>query len=244
VARSPAVEAEGVGSGRGAASAFRLVRFPDPPTEPGRRRAHPGAYHATRHAGPRRAVRSLLPRLIRRLRPAYGSSVDDGPAHWRPGWPARRATRDGSHVHSCDRLTRKASSYAPAASPWLRRSPSPWPPCRRFLPASGVAHHDMIGGRALLTDRCPPGLGPVRRLRGFATGSLSLHLLVVIAGPRPSGSASLSRRCRGCSRPPLYLQGQASPIFTSLLRQADGGVLSSPPGRMGKHPDQRTQSCR
>ena len=101
-----------------------------------------------------------------------------------------------------------------------------------LLPASGVAHHDLLGGRALLTDPCPPGLGPVRRLRGFATGSLSLHLLVSIAGPRPSGSTGLSRRCRGCSRPPSHLQGQAAPIFTSLLRQAHGGVLSSPPGRM------------
>jgi len=98
-------------------------------------------------------------------------------------------------------------------------------------PVSGVAHHD-IGRRTLLTDPCPPGLGPARRLRSFATGSLSLHLLVSIAGPRPSGSTSLSRRCRGCSRPPSHLQGQAAPIFTSLLRQAHGGVLSSPPGRM------------
>jgi hypothetical protein len=90
----------------------------------------------------------------------------------------------------------------------------------------------QLWGRILLTDPCPPGLGPVCRLRGFATGSLSLHLLVSIAGPRPSGSPSLSRRCQGCSRPPRRLPDQASLIFTSLLRQAHSGVLSSPPGHM------------
>ena len=90
----------------------------------------------------------------------------------------------------------------------------------------------QLWGRILLTDPCPPGLGPVCRLRGFATGSLSLHLLVSIAGPRPSGSPSLSRRCQGCSRPPRRLPDQASLIYTSLLRQAHSGVLSSPPGHM------------
>ncbi len=61
VMRSPAVEAEGVGSGRGAVSAFRLVRFPDPPTEPG---VHVSAHRAL-HRSPR----------TRSSTPAHGCSL-------------------------------------------------------------------------------------------------------------------------------------------------------------------------
>ena len=49
-----AVVAEDVGSGRGAVSAFRLVRFPDPPTEPG---VHVSAHRALHgYAGGHRAI--------------------------------------------------------------------------------------------------------------------------------------------------------------------------------------------
>ena len=49
------------------------------------------------------------------------------------------------------------------------------------------------------------------RLRGSATGSLSLHLPVSLAGPRPSDSAGPSRRCRVCSRPHPALPGPDCP---------------------------------
>ena len=97
-------------------------------------------------------------------------------------------------------------------------------------PVSGVAHHDMLGGRTLLTDPSAR-FGVGTPLTGLCHWFLALHLLVSIAGPATAGSTNLSRRCRGCSRPSLRLQGQAAPIFTSLLRQAHGGVLSPPHGR-------------
>ena len=56
-----------------------------------------------------------------------------------------------------------------------------------------------------------------------------VHLSVLLAGPELSGSASSSRRCRGCSRPSSRLRGQAASGFSGLLRQATGGAL--PPTR-------------
>src|SRR6266540_7197043 len=38
-----------------------------------------------------------------------------------------------------------------------------------------------------------------------------LHLPALLAEPEPSGSADPSRRCRGCSHPPLRFQDQAAP---------------------------------
>jgi hypothetical protein len=44
-------------------------------------------------------------------------------------------------------------------------------------------------------------------------------LSVTLAGPTPSGSASASRLCQGCSHPPRHLPGQAALSFAALLRQ-------------------------
>jgi hypothetical protein len=52
----------------------------------------------------------------------------------------------------------------------------------------------------------------------------------LLAGPGSSGSADPSRRCQGCSHPPLRFQDRAALSFTGLLRQSGGGVLSSPLG--------------
>src|SRR6266487_1047062 len=129
------------------------------------------------------------------------------------------------------RSTRSVPSYTPAASPGVRRSPSPWPPHRPLPTGCGVArrHRD---GHALLTGPDPPGWS-----RHVAYGASTLvprvHLLVLLAGPGPSGSAGPSRRCQGCSHPSARLHGQAALSFTGLLRQASGGVLPSPPGRSG-----------
>jgi hypothetical protein len=137
---------------------------------------------------------------------------------------------DGSlPTFTTTRSTRSVSSYTPAASPGVRRSPSPWPPHRPLHTGCGVArrHRD---GRALLTGPDPPGWS-----RHVAYGASTLvprvHLLVLLAGPGPSGSAGPSRRCQGCSRPPVRLHGQAALSFAGLLRQAGGGALPSPPGR-------------
>src|SRR4030095_6856444 len=93
--------------------------------------------------------------------------------------------------------------------------------------------HPLPGGRALLTGPCPPGLGPADCLRGF-------HHWFLHSYASPSCLPSPGRLAVpthlvvvGAAFPPSWrLPGQAAPSFTGLLRQADGGALSSPPGLM------------
>ena len=134
--------------------------------------------------------------------------------------------QDGSHVHHqpigegggqlCPGSIAMSTPQAFLMASWSadagrRRSRPPWWTCAANRPIS-------------------TRLEPAERLRGFGTGSLSFHLLALLAGPGPSGSAGSSRRCRGCSRLAPRLQGLAAPSFTGLLRQTGGGVLSSPLG--------------
>jgi hypothetical protein len=69
--------------------------------------------------------------LLRRLRPTQAPTVDSGPARHQPGRPAGRAAPGRFPRSCCDRLTGEVASCAPAASPRVRRRPSPWPPDRR-----------------------------------------------------------------------------------------------------------------
>jgi hypothetical protein len=62
-----------------------------------------------------------------------------------------------------NRSTGSAPSYAPATSPRLRRSPSPWPPDRRDTPAP-----EFPAGHRQASTRCNPA--PIRQVR--AGGSL------------------------------------------------------------------------
>ena len=87
------------------------------------------------HAGPLRHVAGFPDRgLLRVLRPIPPASTGDGPSHppssddgeGPTGWFPRSLA---------NRSTGSAPSYAPAASPRLRRRPSPWPPGRRYQPA-------------------------------------------------------------------------------------------------------------
>ncbi len=69
----------------------------------------------------------------RRLRPTHSP----GPASdrsTRPSWTDSRlwSVLRVVPTFTAVRLTREASGFAPAASPWLRRSPSPWPPGPSF----------------------------------------------------------------------------------------------------------------
>ena len=48
----------------------------------------------------------------------------------------------------------------------------------------------------------------------------------MLAGPAPSGSASASRLCRGCSHPPRRFPAQAAPSFAALLRQGQRRKVS------------------
>jgi hypothetical protein len=184
----------------------------------------------TRHRSPAVPLRhvhaSRVLGLLRALRHDPPPTADDAPAH-------RPEGGEGGHgslpTFTTTRSTSEVPSYTPAASPGVRRSPSPWPPHRPLHTGCGVARR-YRDGRALLTGPDPPGWS-----RHVAYGASTLvprvHLLVLLAGPGPSGSAGPSRRCQGCSHPPARLHGQAALSFAGLLRQAGGGALPSPPGR-------------
>ena len=81
---------------------------------------------------------------------------------------------------------------------------------------------------------CKPA--PIRqvpsRFIAYGTSSMvpSVRLLVLLAGPAPSGSTGTSRRCQGCSHPPRRPPDQAAPSFTQPLRRPSRAGLSPPLG--------------
>lgn len=130
--------------------------------------------------------------------------------------------------------TGSAPSYAPAPSPRLRRSPSPWPPDRRHHPAQefpDVAAEAPTRVRSA-TRPIPARLGVGGLdLRGFQPLVPLVCLSVLLAGPAPSGSAGTSRRCRGLLRHPSPCRpGRPSSSFLSPLRRTESGALPSPQG--------------
>jgi hypothetical protein len=83
--------------------------------------------------------------------------------------PKRRERRGTVPVFTVSRSISPAPSFAPAASPQLRRRPSPWPPHRHAKPASESTHPT---GRSCATPRpLSTRFEPVPRLRSFTTGS-------------------------------------------------------------------------
>jgi hypothetical protein len=110
------------------------------------------------------------------------------------------------------RSSGEAASFAPAASPRLRRSPSPWPPDRQDQSDPGVPAR--MGRCAPRSSPDPPDFELAEVLRGFTPLVPRVHLPVSLAGPTPSGSTGASRRCRGCSPPdPADSPGLAAPCF-------------------------------
>ena len=101
-------------------------------------------------------------------------------------------------VFTENRLISPASSFAPAASPRLRRRLSPWPPHRHAKPASESAR--PISGPCTATRPIS-----TRFSRRHAYGALPLVPLVCplisLAGPGPSGSTRPSRLCQRCFPP-------------------------------------------
>ena len=123
------------------------------------------------------------------------------------------------------RSTGEVSSFAPAASPWVRRRPSPWPPHRHSEPASESTTTRRWG--SCTADRpASTRLEPACRLRSVTRWfKLCLHLPVSLAGPGPFGGADPSRRCRGCSHPSPASPGSGCP---QLQRPAATGQRWSP----------------
>ena len=148
----------------------------------------------------------------------YGSSA---PSRRHPPTtrvPARQPTtgrrgdrRNGSHV-------RCMTAYR------VRRPALPLRP--RHTYAAGF-RRGLPDGDFNRTRSCPTQRAGTRRypahirqigaggslLRGFRTLVSHVHLPVLLAGPRSSGSADPSRRCRGCSHPPRRSPDQAAPSF-------------------------------
>ena len=114
------------------------------------------------------------------------------------------------------RSARSALSYTPAASPCLRRSPSAWPPRRRWHTASELTRTPHRPSHALHTGPDPPGSSRHFDYGASATDSLSLRPLALLARPGPSGSTGPPRHCRGCSRPPRRSPAQAAPSFNQV----------------------------
>src|ERR1039458_4293176 len=100
---------------------------------------------------------SLLPRLLRGLRPARGHQLTTSLPACRAGDPEGRAATSGSHVHLTTVRRARCPAPAPAASPRLRRSPSPQPPHRQNQPASELTPPPS-GDHALHPGPYPPDL--------------------------------------------------------------------------------------
>ena len=118
------------------------------------------------------------------------------------------------------RLTGLASSSAPAASPRLRRRPSPWPSRRHRKPATKSTTH--TGQPCTAPRPISARFEPVTRLRSFTTGSSRI----------PSG---LARRTR-----PVW-QYPAVPALSALLPALPGASrirLRPAPTRLLRQPSE------
>jgi len=126
-----------------------------------------------------------------------------------------------------------APSSAPAASPRVRRRPSPGasPPAsesRLWSRRPGPYRVARTAARPISTrsgaGSTLEGAQPLAHLRHAFRSRLP--------GPGRLAVPASSRRCQGCSRPPLHLQDQAALSFTGLLRQPGEAGLSPPSGHM------------
>ena len=115
--------------------------------------------------------------------------------------PGLRERRGIVPVFTANRSISLASSFAPAASPRLRRRPSPWPPCRHAKPVTESATH--TGWPCAAPRPISTRFEPVPCLRSFNTGSSRI----------PS---DLARRTR-----PVW-QYQAVPALSALLPALPG----------------------
>ena len=121
-------------------------------------------------------------------------------------------------VFTANRSISLASSFAPAASPRLRRRPSPWPPHRHAKPATESATH--TGWPCAAPRPISTRFEPVPRLRSFNTGSSRI----------PS---DLARRTQ-----PVW-QYQTVPALSALLPALPGVSrirLRSAPARLLRQP--------
>ncbi len=175
----------------------------------------------------RHAHASRVLGLLRGLRPIRTSSVGDGPARLPAGCRKGGATPGWFPRSPRIRSRSEVPASTPAASPRLRRRPSPWPPHRIPQPAS--ESNPALGGvRALRTVPYPSGLSPALALRDFQQRFLAYTFSFRLPDPDRLTVPTRPVRCQGCSHRPARPCGPAALSFTVLLRQGSGGVLSPP----------------
>ena len=101
------------------------------------------------------------------------------------------------------RSTDEEPHFVPAASPWLRRGHSPWPPGERIHTRPGVVptqpNSHSVGYAPLPAQIRQIEAG--RYLKDVITQVPLVLLPITLAGPAPSGSSGPSRLCQGCSHP-------------------------------------------
>ena len=181
-----------------------------PGAAPASSRTRPSSSRQVRRSPERRqSHRAGTPRIVR-----VGPSSVNGAPRPRSAIQSRaraRAAGDGSHVHrATDRRGRRPAD-APAASPRLRRSSSPWPPRRSMEVGFGVdRHRDEDDGHALHPGPHPPGWSRYHVYEALTLVPL-VRLLVSLAGPAPSASTGASRPCWGCFPPSPASPGSGCP---------------------------------
>jgi hypothetical protein len=155
--------------------------------------------------------------LLRTLRPTPRPSADDAPSR-----PARSACGPGTGAmgwvptFTSNRSAGEVPSYAPAASPRLRRSRSPWPPDRRHRTGPGVP-------RSVMRERVCAAIQPastgwswrIRLERRSAAGS----------SRTPSRLACRTRAVRSCRRVPSL-----SGLLATLPGVSRVGLSPASPG--------------
>ena len=177
------------------------------------------------HAGPLRHVTGFPgPGLLRVLRPTPAASADDGPSptetagcspgQGQPGWFPRSLSI---------RSTGPAPSYAPAASPRLRRRPSPRPSGPATSPSPEVPRRHQRRAVRAATQPRSARFELVALLRGFQPLVPHVRLSVSLAEPGPSGSTDPPRRCRGVLPPSPASPGSGCPQL--LPDRCDGPAV-------------------
>jgi hypothetical protein len=141
----------------------------------------------------------------------------------------RRATSGASHVPRLP-IDEGGAQLNPGSIAIGTPQAFPMASCSALCSEIGVARQHDLGGRALQPGPHPPGSGPVVNLRDVNTGS-----------SRPPSRLACRTRAVWQYRPVPSLSGllppclapprQGCPSFTSLLRQASGGVLAPPLGQ-------------
>jgi hypothetical protein len=166
----------------------------------------------------------------------YGGSATPGRHQPTADLPAAvlAARREGrhpgaSHVHHVP-VGRGVPSFSPAASPRVRRRPSPWPPRAQRAVTSGVAAHRRPPVSACAADRPPSArFEPDRRLRGSTTGSLVVAPSCLACRTRPVWQSRTVPSLSGLLPPSLAPPRPGCPSFNRAAATAQRWVLSPHP---------------